>query len=126
MPVTVTAIFTSDIRFPTSLALDESDGINVDPDYSAAYVILKTDYPDSLEGHGLTFASGRGDERFVPTSGIEAADLEEYLKVPSVVAVGGSWMVQPALLAGRDWATVGRLAAEAHAVVRAVRGSITR
>ena len=64
--------------------------------------------------------------RFVPTGGIDAADLEEYLKVPSVVAVGGSWMVQPALLAGRDWATVGRLAAEAHAVVRAVRGSITR
>ena len=64
--------------------------------------------------------------RFVPTGGIDAADLEEYLKVPSVVAVGGSWMVQPALLAGRDWATVARLAAEAHAVVRAVRGSITR
>ncbi len=59
--------------------------------------------------------------RFVPTGGIEAADLEAYLGVPSVVAVGGSWMVRPALLAERDWATVGRLAREATAVVRAAR-----
>ncbi len=33
MPVTVTAILTSDIRFPTSLALDRSDAMNVDPDH---------------------------------------------------------------------------------------------
>ena len=59
MPVTVTAILTSDIRSPTSLALDRSDAMNVDPDYSAAYVILKTDLPDGLEGHGLTITSGR-------------------------------------------------------------------
>ena len=60
MPVTVTAILTSDIRFPTSLALDGSDAINVDPDHSAAYVILKTDLPDGLEGRGLTFTTSGG------------------------------------------------------------------
>jgi L-fuconate dehydratase len=36
--------------------------MNPDPDYSAAYVILKTDDPNSLEGHGLTFTIGRGNE----------------------------------------------------------------
>jgi L-fuconate dehydratase len=36
--------------------------MNVDPDYSAAYVILKTDHPAGLEGHGLTFTIGRGNE----------------------------------------------------------------
>jgi L-fuconate dehydratase len=37
-----------DIRFPTSLEKDGSDAMNPDPDYSAAYVILKTDRPDGL------------------------------------------------------------------------------
>jgi 2-dehydro-3-deoxyphosphogluconate aldolase/(4S)-4-hydroxy-2-oxoglutarate aldolase len=62
--------------------------------------------------------------RFVPTGGIEAADLEEYLGVPSVLAVGGSWMVRPAHLAARDWAKVGRLAREARAAVETVRRKI--
>lgn len=51
-----------DIRFPTSRTLDGSDAMNPDPDYSAAYVILKTDHPDHLAGHGLTFTIGRGNE----------------------------------------------------------------
>mgnify|MGYP001272437844 FL=1 len=58
----ITAIKTKDIRFPTSENLDGSDAMNPDPDYSAAYVILKTDHPDGLEGHGLTFTIGRGNE----------------------------------------------------------------
>ena len=50
-----------DLRFPTSQHLDGSDAMNPDPDYSAAYVVLKTDKP-GLEGHGLTFTIGRGNE----------------------------------------------------------------
>ena len=50
-----------DLRFPTSQHLDGSDAMNPDPDYSAAYVILETDTP-GLEGHGLTFTIGRGNE----------------------------------------------------------------
>ncbi|TCU58529.1 L-fuconate dehydratase [Novosphingobium sp. PhB57] len=57
----ITALRTADIRFPTSLALDGSDAMNPDPDYSAAYVILETDDLD-IEGHGLTFTIGRGNE----------------------------------------------------------------
>ncbi|WP_116217059.1 L-fuconate dehydratase [Allomuricauda sp. ARW7G5W] len=59
---TITALEVRDIRFPTSKSLDGSDAMNPDPDYSAAYVILKTDHPQNLEGHGLTFTIGRGNE----------------------------------------------------------------
>lgn len=60
--VRITGLEVKDIRFPTSKSLDGSDAMNPDPDYSAAYVILKSDHPDSLEGHGLTFTIGRGNE----------------------------------------------------------------
>ncbi len=62
MPITITAVEVSDVRFPTSATLDGSDAMTVAPDYSAAYVILRTDHPDGLAGHGLTFTSGRGNE----------------------------------------------------------------
>src|ERR1700704_5393983 len=58
----ITEIKTLDIRFPTSRTLDGSDAMNADPDYSAAYVILRTDSPAGLEGHGLTFTIGRGND----------------------------------------------------------------
>lgn len=51
-----------DIRFPTSTGRHGSDAMNPDPDYSAAYVILKTDHPDGLAGHGLAFTIGRGND----------------------------------------------------------------
>ena len=51
-----------DIRFPTSRSLDGSDAMNLDPDYSAAYVIIRTNSPEGLEGHGITFTIGRGNE----------------------------------------------------------------
>jgi L-fuconate dehydratase len=62
MSVTITAIKVLDIRFPTSRELDGSDAMNPDPDYSAAYVVLSTDSPEGIEGHGLTFTIGRGTE----------------------------------------------------------------
>lgn len=61
-PITITGIETVDVRFPTSRALDGSDAMNPDPDYSAAYVILRTDSSQGLEGHGLTFTNGRGND----------------------------------------------------------------
>src|SRR6266481_2925461 len=62
MAVTITNVSVRDIRFPTSLTLDGSDAVNVDPDYSATYVVLQTDSPRGLQGHGLTFTNGRGNE----------------------------------------------------------------
>ncbi len=61
-PIIITEVITKDIRFPTSKSLDGSDAMNPDPDYSAAYVILKTNREDDIEGHGLTFTIGRGNE----------------------------------------------------------------
>ena len=53
-------VFVRDIRFPTSEALDGSDAMNPDPDYSATYVTLSTN--SSHCGNGLTFTIGRGNE----------------------------------------------------------------
>lgn len=57
----ITDLEVLDVRFPTSSQLDGSDAMNPDPDYSAAYVILKTNQAE-LNGHGLTFTIGRGNE----------------------------------------------------------------
>ncbi|MDF3289038.1 enolase C-terminal domain-like protein [Streptomyces silvisoli] len=62
MSPTITEVAVHDIRFPTSERLDGSDAMHPDPDYSAAYVVLRTDAPDGLEGHGFCFTIGRGNE----------------------------------------------------------------
>lgn len=59
--VTVIDVEVMDIRFPTSRTLAGSDAMNTDPDYSAAYVILRTNSLEH-EGHGLTFTIGRGND----------------------------------------------------------------
>src|SRR4051812_49682012 len=61
-PAVIKSLDTYDVRFPTSLHLDGSDAMNPDPDYSAAYVVLRTDAPDGLEGHGFAFTIGRGND----------------------------------------------------------------
>jgi L-fuconate dehydratase len=58
----ITALDTVDLRFPTSLELDGSDAMNPDPDYSAAYVMVRTDCEDGLTGHGFAFTIGRGND----------------------------------------------------------------
>lgn len=59
--LTITAVRTFDIRFPTSVGRHGSDAMHPDPDYAAAYVVLETGQP-GIEGHGLTFTIGRGNE----------------------------------------------------------------
>lgn len=59
--VRITGLEARDIRFPTSDHADGSDAMHPDPDYSAAYVVLRTNV-EGLEGHGLTFTIGRGNE----------------------------------------------------------------
>ena len=63
-PVTArfTALNVHDVRFPTSDYLDGSDAMNPNPDYSAAYVVLRTDAGDGLEGHALAFTTGPGND----------------------------------------------------------------
>jgi len=87
--VRITGVDAVDVRFPTSRTLDGSDAMNPDPDYSAAYAILRTD--GTLEGHGFTFTIGRGNE--VCVAAIEAlAPLVEGLETDDVFAdPGGFW-----------------------------------
>ena len=51
-----------DIRFPTSRERLGSDAVHPDPDYSMAYVVIRTDGTPELEGHGFTFTIGRGND----------------------------------------------------------------
>jgi L-fuconate dehydratase len=61
-PITITRLTVRDIRTPTSRTLAGSDAVHTDPDYSAAYVVLRTDAPSGIAGHGMTFTLGRGTE----------------------------------------------------------------
>lgn len=88
---TITALETSDIRFPTSTSLDGSDAMNLDPDYSAAYVRILTDADDGHEGHGFVFTIGRGND--VQVAAIQALaghvvgrDVDELL-----AHMGATW-----------------------------------
>jgi L-fuconate dehydratase len=60
MSIIIQDVEAIDLRFPTSRSAAGSDSMHKDPDYSAAYVVLKT--TTGLEGHGLTFTIGRGNE----------------------------------------------------------------
>ncbi len=60
MPTRFVSFETVDLRFPTSVALDGSDAMNTDPDYSAAYVVVHAD--DGSAGHGFVFTIGRGND----------------------------------------------------------------
>lgn len=62
MSARIMDVIARDIRFPTSRSLAGSDAMNPSPDYSAAYVVLRTDGPGRTEGHGMTFTIGRGNE----------------------------------------------------------------
>jgi L-fuconate dehydratase len=62
MDITITGARVLDLRAPTSRTMAGSDAMHTDPDYSAAYVVLKTDAVAGTEGHGLTFTIGRGNE----------------------------------------------------------------
>lgn len=61
-----------------------------------------------------------GGVRFIPTGGITAANLAAYLRLPAVVACGGSWMVAGALLDAGRFDEVERLSREAVALAASV------
>jgi L-fuconate dehydratase len=75
MDARITALDTFDVRFPTSLQFDGSDAMHPDPDYSVAYVVLRTDATgaNTPEGHGFCFTLGRGTE--IVAAAIEALRL---------------------------------------------------
>ena len=86
----IVALDAFDVRFPTSRQLDGSDAMNPDPDYSAAYVVLRTDREDDLAGYGLVFTIGRGND--VQTTAIQAlSHLVVGRRVDEIVADLGAF-----------------------------------
>jgi 2-dehydro-3-deoxyphosphogluconate aldolase / (4S)-4-hydroxy-2-oxoglutarate aldolase len=61
---------------------------------------------------------GHTSVRFIPTGGITAANMRSYLERPSVIAVGGSWMVEKKLIAALDWSRIAQLTRDAIAAAR--------
>ncbi len=79
-------------------------------------------FPASALGGPATlraYASTYPDMRFIPTGGISEAELVDYLAVPSVLAVGGSWLTPADALASHDWAAITAAASRAAAVAGA-------
>lgn len=60
--------------------------------------------------------------RFLPTGGIVAEHLADYLACPATLSVGGSWIATPKLIAAGDWQAISERASEAQRIVTAVRG----
>jgi 2-dehydro-3-deoxyphosphogluconate aldolase / (4S)-4-hydroxy-2-oxoglutarate aldolase len=63
-----------------------------------------------------------GMVKFMPTGGVSARNLADYLRLPAVHACGGTWMVESKLIAGGQWDEITRLVAEAREIVKEVRG----
>jgi len=61
--------------------------------------------------------------RFIPTGGITPANLADYLSLPSVAAIGGSWMVKPDLIRSGNFARIYQLTIEAVAQVTSIRAT---
>jgi len=56
--------------------------------------------------------------QFMPTGGIGPHNIRDYLAIPGVIACGGSWMVEPALVREGNWSEIGRLARAARDLVQ--------
>lgn len=87
----ITALEAFDVRFPTSRTLDGSDAMNPAPDYSAAYIILRTSRSDGLAGHGLTFTIGRGTEVCVAAARALAPLVVGRTLEEIALDMGGFW-----------------------------------
>ena len=64
---------------------------------------------------------GHTGVKFIPTGGITAATLPNYLALPQIAAVGGSWMAERKLVAEKDWAKITALTADAMKVIAAAK-----
>jgi 2-dehydro-3-deoxyphosphogluconate aldolase/(4S)-4-hydroxy-2-oxoglutarate aldolase len=62
---------------------------------------------------------GHTGVKFIPTGGITAATLPNYLAVPQVAAIGGSWMAERKLVAEKAWDKITALTAEAMKIITA-------
>lgn len=99
---------TPGVATPTDIELAHSFGLTV----------LKFFPAEALGGVGMlkALSAPYGGIRFIPTGGIHADNLRDYLALPSVVACGGSWMVAPKLIASGNFDRIRDLTREAVAL----------
>src|ERR1700743_364731 len=88
-PLRIVAVDTYDVRFPTSRALDGSDAMNPDPDYSAAYAVIRTG--DGVDGHGFAFTIGQGNDVQVAAIDALAPFLVGRPVDETLADLGGTW-----------------------------------
>jgi 2-dehydro-3-deoxyphosphogluconate aldolase/(4S)-4-hydroxy-2-oxoglutarate aldolase len=74
--------------------------------------------PAMLKAIGSVF----GDVKFMPTGGVSAANLGDYLALPNVLACGGSWLTPKSAIAEGNYNVITKLAAEAVAIAKQSRG----
>ena len=63
------------------------------------------------------------DLKFMPTGGINAKNVRDYLAYNKIIACGGSWMVKKDLIAAGEWDKIGAMVKEAAAIVKEIRGN---
>lgn len=76
--------------------------------------------PEYLKGMNAPY--GFLGLRYIPLGGISIANMADYLTMPEVLAIGGSWIATADLIRKRDWHTIGKNAAEAVEVLKRLRG----
>jgi 2-dehydro-3-deoxyphosphogluconate aldolase / (4S)-4-hydroxy-2-oxoglutarate aldolase len=64
---------------------------------------------------------GHTGVKFIPTGGIMAATLANYLAIPQVAAIGGSWMAERKLVAEKNWKQITSLTSEAMKIIAAAK-----
>jgi 2-dehydro-3-deoxyphosphogluconate aldolase/(4S)-4-hydroxy-2-oxoglutarate aldolase len=104
---------TPGVMTPTEINMALNKGLNV----------LKF-FPAEVAGGVKTLkaiSGPYGEVRFIPTGGINAANLADYLRLPTVIACGGSWLVKKQLIADGEFDRIAELTAEAVEIVRTVR-----
>lgn len=87
---------------------------------AAGFNVLKLFPAQQAGGLGMLQALGAPfpDVLFCPTGGITRATAADYLALPNVICVGGSWVAPKSMLAAGDWAGIEALARDAAALKR--------
>ena len=60
--------------------------------------------------------------KFMPTGGVNLSNVADYLAVPEIICCGGTWIVPKDALAKGDWTAIEKLASDAAALVKSMRG----
>jgi len=92
---------------------------NVEEGIAAGLDVLKFFPAEASGGVAMldALAGPFANVQFMPTGGIDSANLGEYAKRPNVLAVGGSWMVKADLIESCNWAEITRLSREAATII---------